>query len=183
MSKPQELRTSWLKRRWFDFRNGHSTYLIFVIQFAQFVVVTYQLYIANAGFGHLFPTIGHWVAFFAVTYIPAATFAGHIHRKKQMGTDQAQQIDVNPISYKTVITDGKESLYTYRLNRISYDLQMKSMDINNQIAQALNSQFGSKIPLWNAQDFKQLEEFKKITSALEKGEDVREIAFKEYEIK
>lgn len=183
MSSPQELKTNWLKRRWFDFRNGHSTYLIFVVQFVQFIVITYQLYIADSPLNTVFSDMTHWVAFFVLTYIPAAIVAGHIHRKRQMGTDQAQQIDVNPLSYKTVITDGKESLYTLRVNRLAYLLQLKNMRINNQIAEALNNATGSKIETWTEQDMEQVHEFAKISKALESGEDVRTVRFREYEIK
>lgn len=179
MSSQQELRSSWLKRRWFDFRNGHSTYLIFVIQFAQFVVITYQLYVVNSSVNNFIPSIYHWVAFFIATYLPAAIIAGHVHRKRQMATDQAQQIDVNPLSYKTVIQNGKEALYTLRLNRLSYLLQEKSMRINNQIAFALNTKFNASIEYWEDKDIEQIREFRRITEALERGEDVRDVNFKE----
>lgn len=173
------LRSNWLKRRWFDFRNGHQTYLIFVIQFAQFIVITYQLYVVNTSANSVLPTIYHWVAFFILTYIPAAVIAGHIHRKRQMATDQAQQIDVNPLSYKTVITNGREALYTLRLNRLTYKLQEKGMRINNQTAYILNTKFGSQIEYWSDADIEQIREFGKITEALENGKDIRDVDFKE----
>ena len=34
---------SWFRRRWLDFRQGHSIYLVFIMTFANFIAIQYKL--------------------------------------------------------------------------------------------------------------------------------------------
>lgn len=96
-----KVNTNWFQRRFLDFRNGHSTYLIFFISFVQFVIISYGLYIAdNPNLMSIFPTIYHWIAFFVITYVPLAVIIGHYHLKKQYATESRQMMENNPIAAK-----------------------------------------------------------------------------------
>jgi len=38
-----------LRRRWYDFRLGHTTYLVFIISFSNFILIFYNLYLEKFG--------------------------------------------------------------------------------------------------------------------------------------
>jgi hypothetical protein len=164
----------WVKRRWLDLRNGHSVYLIFFIQFAQFIVVTYGLYITeNQYLRELFPSIAHWMAFFLLTYVPAAIAVGHTHLKKQVPTETKQMAQVNPYLFES--TPGKEQLYSLPANRVSYNIQMKGMQIQNEIVDALEQITGRNLTKWAKADFDQVLQLREITERLEHGENIVDI--------
>jgi hypothetical protein len=73
-----------IQRRWLDFRNGHSIYLVFVLTFVNFILITYNFAIKSVPF--LQGIIDNTVVFailFIVVYVPAAILIGYYHRKKQ----------------------------------------------------------------------------------------------------
>ena len=39
----KEKNNNWFRRRWLDFRQGHSIYLVFIITFANFITIQYKL--------------------------------------------------------------------------------------------------------------------------------------------
>ena len=45
MASVRKRDSNWFRRRWLDFRNGHSIYLIFIMTFANFVTIQYSLLI------------------------------------------------------------------------------------------------------------------------------------------
>lgn len=74
----------YLQRRWLDFRNGHSIYLVFVLTFVNFILITYNFAIKSVPF--LQGIIDNTVVFavlFILVYVPAAILIGYYHRKKQ----------------------------------------------------------------------------------------------------
>jgi len=51
---------SWMRRRWFDFRQGHSVYLIFALTFANFILIFYRLLIERVEvFNEIFSSL--WI--------------------------------------------------------------------------------------------------------------------------
>lgn len=168
----------WIKRRWLDFRHGHSVYLIFIVQFMQFVIVTYELNIKGLG---IFPSIFYWVGFFILTYLPAALIIGHFHLKKQIPTEQKQLVDNNPFTFQTA--PGKEQLYQLPANLMGYRMQLRSMEMANQnaaiwekILPILHPQMkGVVLPKWTDADFKEIMYWKAITERLQKGENIVDI--------
>lgn len=76
---------SWFRRRWLDFRQGHSIYLIFIMTFANFITIQYKLLlekvpsIDNITGGNI---IGFAVMFVAL-YVPLGIIIGYWHRKSQ----------------------------------------------------------------------------------------------------
>jgi len=88
---------SWIKRRWYEFRTGHSTYCVFILSFTNFAVITYYLLVEKVQFlKTLFPHFAVYAAAFILLYIPLATLIGHFHREKQLSTDIAILATVNP---------------------------------------------------------------------------------------
>jgi len=91
------MKTNWFKRRWFDFRMGHGTYLSFLLSFTNFLLISYNFLITQVPFlNELFPSIVEFTVVGAVVYIPLATYIGHWHNTKQLGVDVMVQADKNP---------------------------------------------------------------------------------------
>jgi hypothetical protein len=91
-----ELDRNWLKRRWYDFRNGHSLYLIFALTGANFILIFHRLLIEripilNDFLGNL------WVfaIIFVICYVPVAVGMGVWHRKYILKIDQEQGMRQN----------------------------------------------------------------------------------------
>lgn len=76
---------SWFRRRWLDFRQGHSIYLIFIMTFANFITIQYKLLLEKI------PSIdtitgGNIIVFaviFVALYVPLSIIIGYWHRKSQ----------------------------------------------------------------------------------------------------
>ena len=76
---------NWFRRRWLDFRQGHSIYLIFLMTFANFIVIQYRLLIDRMP--SIDSLIGGNIVGFAATfiaiYVPLSIIIGYWHRKSQ----------------------------------------------------------------------------------------------------
>jgi hypothetical protein len=91
------MKTNWFKRRWFDFRMGHGTYLSFLLSFTNFLLISYNFLVSQVPFlQQLFPSILEFAVLGAVVYIPLAIYIGHWHNTKQLGTDITVQANKNP---------------------------------------------------------------------------------------
>ena len=65
------LNSNWARRRWLDFRNGHSIYLIFAMTFANFVTIQYKLLINKVrGLVGFLADIWVFAIVFVLTYVP-----------------------------------------------------------------------------------------------------------------
>ena len=92
------LNGTWLRRRWFDFRQGHSIYLIFAMAFANFVLIFYRLLIERVEIlGNIFSSLWIFIFVFLMIYIPVGLFIGYWHRKTQMRVEQEQSMRQNPM--------------------------------------------------------------------------------------
>lgn len=79
---------NFVRRRWFNFRAGHSFYLAFLLSFTNFIVITYALLIERVRFlGELFPTLSLYIIFFLLVYPVVATLVGFWHHRTQMKVD------------------------------------------------------------------------------------------------
>ncbi len=75
----------WLRRRWFDFRTGHSTYLIFLLAFGNFVLIFYRLLVEQVSWIQaIFPSLWIFILVFVIVYIPLSIAIGVWHRKTQL---------------------------------------------------------------------------------------------------
>ena len=107
------LKSNFIRRRWFDFRQGHSIYLIFAMAFANFVLIFYRLLIERIEIlGQIFPNLLIFIIVFLIVYIPVAILIGFWHRRTQMKVETEQIMRQNPLmarNFRTVIDilDGK----------------------------------------------------------------------------
>ena len=83
----------WLQERWFEFRQGHTTYLGFVLSFVNFVLIAYSLFLQEI-FKDL--TLFQFCAMFGAIYIPASIIIGRIHIHKQARYDTGMIFNQNP---------------------------------------------------------------------------------------
>ena len=96
---------SWARRRWWEFRQGHSVYLIFMLTFINFILISYRLLIEKVAiFKELFPELWIFAILFIVCYIPAAVLIGFWHRKTQLRVETTLVQQQNPVLAKMVRT-------------------------------------------------------------------------------
>ena len=92
------MKEGWLRRRWFDFRQGHSVYLIFLLSFSNFILIFHRLLVERVEFlNQIFSELWIFVIFFTVVYIPISILIGAWHRKTQLKVDAEVAIRQNPI--------------------------------------------------------------------------------------
>ncbi|MGE3399210.1 MAG: hypothetical protein AB7I49_08030 [Candidatus Nitrosocosmicus sp.] len=95
MSKYLKINQRFIRRRWLDFRNGHSIYLIFLLTFTNFILITYNFAIKQI------PIIGDtvslplFIVLFALFYIPVSMLIGYWHRKHQYSVENEALINQN----------------------------------------------------------------------------------------
>ena len=78
----------WFRERWWEFRTGHSTYLIFMLTFVNFVLISYRLLIEKVPiFQKFVPELWIFAVLFLAIYIPTAILIGYWHRRTQLSTE------------------------------------------------------------------------------------------------
>ena len=91
----------WFRRRWFDFRQCHSVYLIFLLTFANFILIFHRLLIERVEFlNEIFNELWVFVLVFIIIYIPASIMIGAWHRKTQFRVEADVMIRQNPLLAK-----------------------------------------------------------------------------------
>jgi hypothetical protein len=86
---PYSISSDWFRRRWLDFRNGHSIYLVFAMTFANFITIQYQLLIDRLPIlAGLFDSILIFAIVFILAYVPLSIVLGYWHRKSQWKVEQ-----------------------------------------------------------------------------------------------
>ena len=74
-----------MHRRWFDFRQGHSLYLIFLLSFSNFVLIFHRLLIERIPFlDKILSELWVFALIFILFYIPVAILIGTWHRRNQI---------------------------------------------------------------------------------------------------
>lgn len=88
----------WARRRWWEFRQGHSVYLIFLLTFVNFILISYRLLIERVGFlKEIVPELWIFALLFIVIYVPTATLIGFWHRRTQLRVETTLIQQQNPI--------------------------------------------------------------------------------------
>lgn len=83
MEDAERLNWSWIKRRWWELRIGHTQYLAFFLSFSNFLLIAYNFLVTNLIDINLL-----FFAIFAIScYVPLSIYVGHLHKKKQLETD------------------------------------------------------------------------------------------------
>ncbi len=87
-----------MRRRWYDFRQGHGIYLIFILSFANFILIFHRLLIERVEvLEEIFPNLWSFIIVFVLIYIPVAILIGAWHRRTQLKVDIEVAIRQNPI--------------------------------------------------------------------------------------
>jgi len=93
------VKQTWIRRRWYDFRNGHSLYLIFILTFSNFVLIFHRLLIERIPFlDEVFSQLWVFVIGFVLIYIPLAVLIGHWHKRTQLRIDTEMMVRQNPLA-------------------------------------------------------------------------------------
>ncbi len=99
------MKQGWFKRRWYDFRNGHSIYLIFALTFSNFVLIFYRLLIERIPFlDEIFTDLWFFMIIFVLIYVPVAVLIGHWHKKTQMRVETEVLTRQNPLFARFIRT-------------------------------------------------------------------------------
>jgi len=99
------MKEGWTRRRWWEFRQGHSVYLIFVLTFINFILIAYRLLIEKiAAFKELVPELWIFALLFIACYIPAAALIGFWHRRTQLRVETTLVQQQNPVLAKMIRT-------------------------------------------------------------------------------
>jgi len=99
------MKVGWVRRRWWEFRQGHSIYLIFMLTFVNFILIAYRLLIEKVTiFKELIPELWIFAVLFIICYIPAATLIGFWHRRTQLRVETTIVNQQNPILAKMIRT-------------------------------------------------------------------------------
>jgi len=89
---------NFIRRRWFDFRQGHSYYLIFALSFANFILIFYRLLIEQIPeLNEIFSSLWIFVLVFILLYIPIAIEIGAWHRKTQLKIEADVSLKQSPL--------------------------------------------------------------------------------------
>lgn len=89
------------RRRWLNFRHGHSIYLIFALTFANFILIFHRLLIERIDFlSDIFSSLWVFAVVFILIYIPVAILLGHWHRKTQLKVEMEMIERSNPLLAK-----------------------------------------------------------------------------------
>jgi len=88
---------AYARRRWLDFRLGHSIYLIFLLTFSNFVLIFHRLLIERVEvLSEVFSDLWFFVGVFVIFYIPIAVGIGAYHRRTQIRVETEQNLLNNP---------------------------------------------------------------------------------------
>lgn len=95
------MRSQWFRRRWLDFRNGHSLYLAFALAFANFILIFHRLLIERIEILHqIFSELWVFAVVFVIIYIPVSIIIGYWHRKYQYRVEFELSTMQNPVMAK-----------------------------------------------------------------------------------
>jgi len=87
-----------MRRRWFDFRQGHGIYLIFLLSFSNFVLIFYRMLIERVtALDDLFSDLWVFLVIFILIYIPTAVLIGYWHNRTQMRVEITRMVRENPM--------------------------------------------------------------------------------------
>ena len=92
------MKDGWGRRRWWEFRQGHSIYLVFALTFINFILISYRLLIEKITFlQEILPDLWMFAIVFLIVYVPAAILIGYWHRKTQLRVETTMIQQQNPV--------------------------------------------------------------------------------------
>ena len=95
------MNSSWARRRWYDFRMGHSIYLVFMMSFANFILIFHRLLIERVDWlNEILGDLWMFVALFVFLYVPVAVVVGAWHRRNQIKVETEVALMQSPLHAK-----------------------------------------------------------------------------------
>jgi hypothetical protein len=95
----------WIRRRWYDFRMGHSLYLIFLLSFSNFILIAHRLLIERVPvLNEMFSNLIIFAIIFIIAYIPVSMAVGLWHRRTQLRVEVDLAMRQNPIFARAFAT-------------------------------------------------------------------------------
>ena len=99
------MKEGWGRRRWWEFRQGHTVYLIFLLTFVNFILIAYRLLIERVTFfKDLVPELWIFALMFILVYVPAAILIGYWHRRTQLRVETTIINQQNPVLARMIRT-------------------------------------------------------------------------------
>ena len=127
------MNSKWFRRRWFDFRLGHSVYLIFLLSFSNFILIFHRLLIERVEFlNEIFSELWMFIILFVGIYFPVSIAVGAWHRKTQIKIENEQALLNNPFMARNFrmmidIIEGKASKdEVQKFRKFLSDIEKKS---------------------------------------------------------
>lgn len=133
------MQEGWFRSRWWEFRTGHSVYLIFFLTFVNFVLIAYRLLIERVPFlQEIIPELWMFAIIFLVLYIPASIIIGFWHRKTQLKVETTLTMQQNPFLAKNFrilldVQTGKASDEEIKKFRNMLEKIEKKFDVEKQL--------------------------------------------------
>ena len=93
----------WVRRRWFDFRQGHSYSLIFLLSLGNFILISHRLLIERIPIlDEIMGNLGIFSILFILLYIPIAIIIGIWPQTSPMQIDLDVTLRQNPLFAKMI---------------------------------------------------------------------------------
>lgn len=91
------------RKLWWDGRMGHTTYLMFLLTFVNFILIAYNFLLeGNVFFERFASDLWLFGIIFVVLYFPAAILIGRWHADTQISVEMTMRMLENPIMAKMV---------------------------------------------------------------------------------
>jgi hypothetical protein len=89
------LNNKFVRRRWLDFRNGHSVYLVFLLTLVNFILIVYNFAILKVPALSTFLNLPLFILIFFLVYVPLAIIIGYWHRRNQYTVENEALLQEN----------------------------------------------------------------------------------------
>ena len=90
---------------WYDARTGSTIYLLFVLSFVNFILISYRYLLeTNPQTEELFSNLWIFGVIFLVTYIPTSILIGFWHRRTQLSVENYIRQKESPFFCKLIRT-------------------------------------------------------------------------------
>ena len=88
---------NFVRKLWWDGRMGHNTYLMFVLTFANFIIITYNFLLEGSVFDDYIQHLWIFLIIFFISYFPAAVLIGRWHTHTQIPVELTMREFENPV--------------------------------------------------------------------------------------
>jgi len=94
---------NFLRKLWWDGRMGHTTYLMFLLAFVNFILITYSYLLeGNMIFEKFISELWLFSIVFMALYFPIAILIGRWHTNTQISVEMTMKMLEDPITAKMV---------------------------------------------------------------------------------